>query len=137
MFFVSSKPTHSHHLKKFLKVHKLPVAPQSTSFFLLLLKECSPLWSLASNKIFLYSSWFLATACKFLIIFKSSSTLSVHHFCGHPLFLVQSILASTICFGILSTFILSLRPYHLNLCDFSLFSLYVLILQLSSSFIAT
>jgi hypothetical protein len=54
------------------------------------------LWALASNTVFLYSSWSLATTCKFLIIFKSSSASSFHHFCGHPLFLVQSILAFTI-----------------------------------------
>jgi hypothetical protein len=141
MFYVSSKATHFHRLKKFLKVHKLPMASQSISFllllllflllFLLLLEECSPLWALASNTIFLYSSWSLATACKFLIIFKSSSASSVHHFCGHPLFLVQSILAFATCFGILSTFILSLWPYHLNLGDF------ILYLLVYSSFIGT
>jgi hypothetical protein len=45
MFYVSSKATRFHHFKKFLKVHKLPVASQSISFLLLLLllKECSPL----------------------------------------------------------------------------------------------
>jgi hypothetical protein len=107
------------------------VASQSISFLLLLLlclllDECSPLWTLAANTVFLYSSWSLATACKYLIIFKSSSALSVHRFCGHPLFLVQSILAFSICFGILSTFILSLCPYYLNIGDFILLSPYML-----------
>jgi len=37
MFYVSSKATHFHHLKKFLKAHKLPVASQSINFLLLLL----------------------------------------------------------------------------------------------------
>jgi hypothetical protein len=123
MFYVSSKATYFHHLKKFLKVHKLPVASQSISFLLLLLEECSLLWALASNTIFLYSSRSLATACKFLIIFKSSSAVSVHPFCDHHLFLVQSILAFTVCFGILSTFILSLCLYHLNLGDLILYLL--------------
>ena len=135
MFHVSSKATHLHHLKKFLKVHKLPVASQSISFLLLLLslllEECSPLQALASSTIFLHSAQSLVTACKFLIIFKSSSASSVHHFCGHPLFFVQSILAFTICFGILSTFILTLCPYHLNLGDF------ILYLLICSSFIGT
>lgn len=32
MFYVSSKATRFHHFKKFLKVHKLPVASQSVNF---------------------------------------------------------------------------------------------------------
>jgi hypothetical protein len=135
MFYVSSKATHFHHLKKFLNIYKLPVASQSICFlllfFLLLLEKCNPLWTLASSTTLLYSSWSLATACKFLIIYESPSASSIHHFCGHPLFLVRSILAFTIYFGILSTFILSLCPYHLNLGDF------ILYLLICSSFIGT
>jgi hypothetical protein len=42
----------------------------------------------------------------------------VHLFCGLCLFLVPSSLTNTICFGILSLFILSLHPYNLNLSNF-------------------
>jgi hypothetical protein len=52
------------------------------------------LWTLASYTVFLHSWWSLATACQFLIpmIFKSSSTSSIHLLRGLPLFLVPSIL---------------------------------------------
>jgi len=57
MFYVSSKATHFHHLKKILKIYKLPVASQSICFLLLLLllllEKCNPLWTLASNTILL------------------------------------------------------------------------------------
>jgi hypothetical protein len=79
------------------------------------------------------------------VIFKSSSTTSFHLLRGLPIFLVASIVAAEICFGILWFCILSTCPYHLILEDFINFtisapckiyfiSLFVLILQLSPSF---
>jgi hypothetical protein len=79
------------------------------------------------------------------MIFKSSSTSSIHLLRYLPLFLVPSILVVIIFLGILSLVILSICPHHLNLGDFinftlsapsniSSISLFVLILQLSPSF---
>jgi hypothetical protein len=67
------------------------------------------LWTLASNKILLHIFRCLFTVSKFLIpiFFKSSSSSSVHLFRDLPLFLLPSILAVTICFGILSLFNIS------------------------------
>ena len=74
------------------------------------------------------------------IIFRSSTTSSVYpsRLC---IFLIPTILAITICFGILSLFILSLCPQHLNLSGFihrktsanSNKSCYLLAHQISSS----
>lgn len=85
-----------------------------------LLKGYILLWTLASETVLFHSSRPLAILCQFLIpiIFKSSSTSLVHLFCGLCLFLVPSSLTNTICFGILSLFILSLHPYNLNLSNF-------------------
>jgi hypothetical protein len=52
------------------------------------------------------------------IIFKSSSTSSFHLLHALPLFLVPSIVAAAICYGILWFCILSTCPYHLILEDF-------------------
>jgi hypothetical protein len=114
---------------------------------LLLLKHYSPLWTLASNTVLVHSFHPLATACQFLIhiIFRSFPISSVHLFYALPLFLIPSILAVTVCIGLLSFFIRSLCPYHLNLsnlvnftvpapCDVSCIPLLFLILQLSSSY---
>ena len=68
---------------------------------LLLLSYCSPLWTLVSNTFLLHSFRSLTTVYWFFtpVIFRPSSTLSVHLFHGLPLFLIPSILAVTIFFS--------------------------------------
>jgi hypothetical protein len=60
------------------------------------------LWDLASNTIFPHFRWSLTIACLFFIptVFKPSSNLSLHLFYGLLPFLVSSIVAVAICFGI-------------------------------------
>ena len=96
---------------------------------LLFLKHYSPLWTMASNTIFLHSWHFLNLACLFFspIIFKSSSTLSVHHLHGIPLFLVPSIVAFTVWFGIPSLCIHSAWPCHLSQRVFINFTIFLLV----------
>ena len=77
-------------LTPFLKTYLL--LPWSPSLYL-------SVWTVALNIFLLYSFSSLATVCRFLIpiIFKSSSTSSVHFSCGLPPFLVPSILAVIFC----------------------------------------
>jgi hypothetical protein len=62
----------------------------------------------------------LAVLYQFLIanIFKSSITSPVHLFRGHLVCIVSFILSGTICLGIVSLFVLSICPYHVNLSNF-------------------
>lgn len=116
-------------------------------YLLLPLKHCRLLWTLTSNKIFLHSCRSLATLYQVLIpiAFKSSSASSIQLFYRLPILLFPSILAVTNYFHILSLLIFVICPYHLNLSDSVYFTMsapchishnfvFVLILQLSSSF---
>lgn len=83
---------------------------------LVLLRHYSPLWTLASNTVFIQSVRFLTTVCQFLCpIFKLSSNSSsifsvVFLFC---LFLPLSLLLAFFRYSPLSV-----CPRNVNLCDF-------------------
>ena len=108
------------------------------------------MWTSPSNTILLHSRRSLATACLFFIpiVFKSSSTSSLHLLRDLPLFLIPSTVAVAICFDIRSYCFLATCPYHLSregggdfinftvsvLRNMSLFSLFILIFLCSPSF---
>jgi hypothetical protein len=91
---------------------------------LLLLKHYSPLWTSASKTTLLNFLQALPLR-QFLIpiTFRNSSASSVHLFRSVVLFLVPSIRAVTMCFGILSSHILSVCPHHLHLRNFINFAM--------------
>jgi hypothetical protein len=92
------------------QVYLTPVGP---------LKHYSPIWTLAFNTLLPHLFCCLPIACHVLIpiTFRSSSTASVRFYHALPLFLVSSILAFTVSFGILAVFILSVCPHHYHPSD--------------------
>ena len=93
---------------------------------IVIIKHYSPLWTVASNTLFLHSERSLTIACPFyIIIFKPSSTSSLHLLRGLFLFLVPLIVPVAICFGILWFCILSTRPHRLSQTDFIYFAVYL------------
>jgi len=83
-------------------------------------KHYSQLWTLASNKIFSHfrQSLIIAFFYSHSVIFKSSSTSTLHLLHGLHLFVVPSGVAADICFDIHWLCILSTWPLHLSRRDF-------------------